>query len=169
MKLIESFFSLRTIYQLNLDKTISFENYIQSIDVFFQEFLESNEDISDQVFPELDLGTIDLIFEQIELLADLFKIPIDSEWVLETLDNLKISIVGFNSNNKTEFSCAFGLGKIVGKTSAYTTYYRYREKKKKPFLMSKVRVRRLLMGLSYSWYRLENYIPLLSQINHLFP
>ncbi len=127
-ELIESFFSLRTIYQLNLDKTISFENYIQSIDVFFQEFLESNEDISDQVFPELDLGTIDLIFEQIELLADLFKIPIDSEWVLETSDNLKISIVGFNSNNKTEFSCAFGLGKIVGKTSAYTTYYRYREK-----------------------------------------
>lgn len=37
-ELIESFFSLRTIYQLNLDKTISFENYIQSIDVFFKNF-----------------------------------------------------------------------------------------------------------------------------------
>lgn len=127
-ELIESFFSLRTIYQLNLDKTISFEQYIQSIDVFFQEFLESDESISEDVFPELDLPTINFIFDQIELLADLFNMPIDSEWVLETSEKLKLSIVGCHSNHKTEFSCAFGLGQIVGKTSAYATYHRYREK-----------------------------------------
>lgn len=135
-RLIESFLSLRTIYQLNFNKTISYKEFILSIDVFFQEFLENKKSISEDIAPELDEKIIHLIFKNIQLLTNLFKFPIDSEWVLETTDNLKVSIVAFStSDNVLEFTCAFGLGKVVSKTLSYTSYYKHRDDKEIFFSM----------------------------------